>query len=326
MLKSLIAAAGAATLLVGAANAAQWDMSYAWPEGNFHVQNGMKFADAVKEATDGRVEIIIHPGGALGLKGPEAMAAVRDGIVPIAEYSFEQQNGEVPFASLGAMPGLAMGYDETKVLSDIMRPHMDEIFANYNQKLLYMVPWPGQAVYAKKPIESLADLEGYKLRGANARAVEFFEALDAAPVLLPWAEVVPSLASGVIDGVSTSSSSGVDGKFWEFMGHMSRFDWANPLSVVTVNLDAWNALSAEDQAAIEALAAEMEPQFWDVSKSEDEKNLATLQENGMTVTVPSPEMRAEIAAASEKIWNEFLETAGPEAGTVVSTFREKTGK
>lgn len=324
--KSLKTVAVVVMFTAGPATAANWDMSFAWPEGNFHVQNGMRFAEEVAEVTDGRVTITVHPGGALGLKGPEAMAAVRDGIVPIAEYSFEQQNGEVPFASLGAMPGLAMGYDETATLLEIMRPHMDEIFADYNQKLLYAVPWPGQAVYAKQPIESLEDLEGYKLRGANARAVEFFEVLGAAPVLLPWAEVVPSLASGVIDGVSTSSSSGVDGKFWEFMSHMIRFDWANPLSVVTVNLDAWNALSPEDQAAIEALAVELEPQFWGVSQSEDERNLATLAENGMTVSSPSPAMRAEIGATAETIWSDFLETAGPAAADVVSEFRSQTGK
>ena len=324
--KTLIASVISAAIIAGPAIAENWDMSFAWPEGNFHVQNGMRFAEEVAAVTEGRVTITIHAGGALGLKGPEAMAAVRDGIVPIAEYSYEQQNGEVPFASLGAMPGLAMGYDETATLLEIMRPHMDDIFDNYNQKLLYSVPWPGQAVYAKKPIENLSDLGGYKLRGANARAVEFFEVLGAAPVLLPWAEVVPSLASGVIDGVSTSSSSGVDGKFWEFMSHMSRFDWSNPLSVVTVNLDAWNKLSAKDQAAIEALSADLEGQFWDVSKSEDERNLAILAENGMSVSMPSDAMRAEIAVASEQIWNEFLNIAGPEAANVVSEFRSRTGK
>jgi TRAP-type C4-dicarboxylate transport system substrate-binding protein len=219
-----------------------------------------------------------------------------------------------------------MGYTETAVLSEIMRPHMKEIFAEYNQKLLYMVPWPGQAVYADKSINSLEDLDGYKLRAANARAVEFFDALGAAPILLPWAEVVPSLASGVISGVSTSSSSGVDGKFWEFLGHMSRFDWANPLSVVTVNLDAWNRLSKEDQQAIEALANRLEPQFWDVSRAEDQRNLDILAENGIEITKPDSEMRQSIVEASERIWNEFADNAGPEAREVLREFRAKVGK
>lgn len=326
-MKPLLTATLVATLAASSAPAGEvWDMSYAWPDSNFHVQNGHEFARRVAEATDGEVEIVIHSGGALGLKGPEAMAAVRDGIVPIAEYSFEQQNGEVPFASLAAMPGLAMGYDETAALVEVIRPRIDEILADYNQKLLYIVPWPGQGVYTDKSLAALADLDGYKLRGANARAIEFFDALGAAPVLLPWAEVVPSLASGVIDGVSTSSSSGVDGKFWEFLGHYSRFDWANPLSVVTVNLDAWNAISPEHQEAIAALAAELEPEFWEVSKSEDEKNLAVLAENGMTVSQPSPEMRAQIVAASEKIWDEFGAAAGEDARTAISDYRAKVGK
>ncbi|MDX6751151.1 TRAP transporter substrate-binding protein [Geminicoccaceae bacterium 1502E] len=327
MIKPVLSAVSALALLASPAMAGEvWDMSYAWPDSNFHVQNGHEFAKRVAAATDGEVEIVIHSGGALGLKGPEAMAAVRDGIVPIAEYSLEQQNGEVPFTSLAAMPGLAMGYEETRVLVEVIRPKIQEILGNYNQKLLYIVPWPGQGVYTKVPLNSLADLGGYKLRAANARAVEFFEALGAAPVLLPWAEVVPSLASGVINGVSTSSSSGVDGKFWEFLSDYSRFDWANPLSVVTVNLDSWNELSAESQAAIEAIAKELEPSFWEVSVKEDERNLELLSANGINVSTLPASLRKEIAEASEAIWAEFAEQAGEDARKAIADYREKVGK
>ena len=52
-----------------------WDMSVVWPEGNFHTQNALAFAEAVKEATEGEVVITVHSGGALGIKGPEGMAA-----------------------------------------------------------------------------------------------------------------------------------------------------------------------------------------------------------------------------------------------------------
>ncbi|MBW3097172.1 TRAP transporter substrate-binding protein [Pseudohoeflea coraliihabitans] len=321
-----VTAAAAALMVAQAAHAVTWDMSSAFPETNFHVKNAKKFAEEVSRVTDGEVNITVHSGGALGIKGPEALSSVRDGIVPIAEYSFEQQNGEVPFASLGAMPGLAMGFKETRTLVDTIRPAMEEIFQENNQKLLYVVPWPGQGVYADRPIEQVDDLAGYKIRAANARAVEFFEALGAAPVLLPWAEVVPSLATGVVKGVSTSSSSGVDGKFWEFLSDYTRFDWANPLSVVTVNLDSWNALSEEDQAAITELAAKLEPQFWDVAREEDEGNLAKLRENGMDVSDVSPELAGQIAEQSEKIWDQFAEQAGDRAADAISEYREKVGK
>lgn len=321
---TLGAAAAAGAVRPALANV-RWDMSYAWPSSNFHVKNGERFIQRVAQATNGAVQVTIHDNGSLGIKGPEAMAAVRDGAVPIAEYSFEQQNGLTPFASLGAMPGLAMGYDQTKILAEIMRPAMERIFTQFNQKLLYLVPWPGQGVYTRNLIGTLADLKGLKLRAANARAVEFFQALGASPILMPWAEVVPGLASGVIQGVSTSSSSGVDGKFWEFTKHYNRFDWANPLSVVVVNLDSWNKVSPQHRQAIEAIASEMEPQFWGVSKEEDDRNLAGLRQNGITVSEPSPALRGEIVSAAEKIWQAYGKEAGPEAAKVIADYRAKVG-
>ncbi len=305
---------------------AAWDMHLAWPSSNFHVQNAKIFAEQVAQATGGAVRITIHDSGSLGLKGPETMAAVRDGIVPIAEYSFEQQTGESPLASLGAMPGLATGYEETRTLLQVMRPAMDALFARNGQKLLYAVPWPGQGVYTKAPLTAVADLRGQKIRAANPRALEFFQALQAAPLLMPWAEVVPGLAAGVLQGVSTSSSSGVDGKFWEFLRAYSRFDWANPLSTVTVNLDQLRRIGPEHARTIERVASELEPRFWEVSRGEDERNLALLAQNGMAVTVPSPEMKRDITRAAEGIWATYQRQAGAEATSIITEFRGRVGK
>lgn len=67
------AAACAVGLGVSAAVAeTAWDMSVVWPEGNFHTQNAIAFAEAVKDVTDGEVVITVHSGGALGIKAPRA--------------------------------------------------------------------------------------------------------------------------------------------------------------------------------------------------------------------------------------------------------------
>jgi TRAP-type C4-dicarboxylate transport system substrate-binding protein len=325
-LMAAVAAAGLARPAFAQGATQRWDMHLAWPSSNFHVRNAGVFARRVAEATGNAVQITIHDNGSLGLKGPETMAAVRDGIVPIAEYSFEQQTGETPLASLGAMPGLATGYDETKILLDVMRPTMDRVFERNGQKLLYAVPWPGQGVYTRNAIGGIGDLRGVKIRAANPRALEFFQALGASPILMPWAEVVPGLASGVLQGVSTSSSSGVDGKFWEFLRHYSRFDWANPLSTVTVNLDAYRRLRPEHRAAIERIGAEVEPQFWASSREEDDRNLALLRQNGIAVTEPDAALKREITRASERIWADYTRQAGADAGRIIAEFRGRTGK
>lgn len=315
-----IAAACALGLGVSAALAeTAWDMSVVWPEGNFHTQNALAFAEAVKEATEGEVVITVHSGGALGIKGPEGMAAVRDGLVPIADILLNQQVGEAPILGIETLPYLAPTMPDLALLHKFYRPKLEEVAESMNQKLLYLVPWPGQAVFAPNPINSLDDIKGLTIRVVDANGSSFFEALGATPVQMPWGEVVPSLAAGTIKGVTTSSSSGVDGAFWEFTKHMSTFNWQASSNAVMVNLDAWNALEPETRAAIEATAARMEGQFWLNSKAEDAKKLAILQEHGIEITQPSPELRAALLEKAKPLWDDFKARV-PDAAPYVDAY------
>lgn len=303
-----------------------WDLPLAWPAGNFHVKNAEVFAEKVAEVTGGEVQITVHPGGALGFKGPEMLKAVRDGLVPIGDILLNQQVGEAPFLGIESVPYLASGYEEIAALHEFSRPVYDEIAAEFNQKILYMVPWPGQGVYSKNEIVTLDDVQGLKMRVVDKNGLDYMNALGGAPRQMPWGEVVPALASGAIEGVTTSSSSGVDGKFWEFLGFMNRFNWQSASNMMNVNLDAWNALSPEHQEAIEGLAAELEAEFWDVSRAEDEEKLKTLADNGVKVTEPTPELREQLVEIAKPMWQAFIDEAGPKAEEVVAAYREKMSK
>ncbi|MDN5786419.1 TRAP transporter substrate-binding protein [Pseudorhodobacter sp.] len=313
---AFIAASAAAT---AAWSETKWDMSIVWPEGNFHTQNAMKFADAVKQATDGEVVITVHSGGALGIKGPEGMAAVRDGLVPIAEILLNQQVGEDPVLGIETLPFLAPTMPDLALLHKFFRPKLEEVAAKMNQKVLYMVPWPGQAVYSPNKINTIDDLKGLTIRVVDANGNDFFGALGATPIQMPWGEVVPSLAAGTIKGVTTSSSSGVDGAFWEFTKYMSTFNWQASSNFMSVNLDAWNALAPETRKKIEETASSMEGQFWLNSRAEDEKKIAILAENGVDVSTPSPELRAALIAKSLPLWEAF-KTRVPGAAPIIDAY------
>ncbi|MEA5160624.1 TRAP transporter substrate-binding protein [Cereibacter johrii] len=322
MKQGSIAATAAFAVSVAATSAwaeTKWDMSIVWPEGNFHTQNAMAFADAVKEATDGEVVITVHSGGALGIKGPEGMAAVRDGLVPIAEILLNQQVGEAPVLGIETLPFLAPTMADLALLHKFYRPKLDEVAAGMNQKILYMVPWPGQAVFAPNAINTVEDLKGLTIRVVDSNGNDFFGALGATPIQMPWGEVVPSLAAGTIKGVTTSSSSGVDGAFWEFTKYMSTFNWQASSNIMSVNLDAWNALPLETQQKIEETAASLEGQFWLNSRAEDDKKIATLKENGVEVSAPSPELSAALLEKALPLWDAYKARV-PEAAPIIDAY------
>lgn len=327
ILKIGLPAAAIAFAAMGVDAAEKWDLASVLPAGNFQLKNAVRFAEEVEKATKGEVKITVHPGGALGLKGPEKLVAVRDGVVPIADIQMNQQVGENPFWGIESLPFLAVGYEELKTLQKYTRPVFDKLAAQYNQKILYIVPWPPQNVFTKVALDkSLEPIKGVKIRTIDKNATEFFKRLGASPIQMPWGEVIPALASGALNGVSTSSSSGVDGKFWEFLSHLNQWQWQMNSQMVSVNLRAWNKLKPGTQKTIENLAKKLETEFWDVSRAEDDRNLKFLKEKGLTIVRPTPEVKAQIAKIGVGMWEEYLKTAGAPAREVIAAYRKEVGK
>lgn len=304
----------------------RWDLASAWPAGNFHVQNAMKFAEAVKKATNGEVAITVHPGGSLGLKGPEMLVAVRDGQVAMADIQMNQQVGEHRFWGVESLPYLATGYDELKKLQRHTRPQFDKLAQQFGQRILYIVPWPPQSVFSKVAFDSApTQLKGVKIRTIDKNASDFFGKIGAVPLQMPWGDVVPALATGALDAVATSSTSGVDGKFWEFLAYCNRLNWQMNSQMVNVNLRVWAKLKPAQQKTIEELARRMEGEFWAVSQKEDEKNIALLQDKGMKVAQPTATLRTTLNKIGASMWDDYVR-ATPMAKPVLAAYRKEVGK
>lgn len=79
-------------------------MSLPWGPTEYHTKNAQAFAEKVKEVTGGQVMITVHPAGALGIKGPETLRAVKDGIVPMAEFAMLTGVGEEPVLGFESLP------------------------------------------------------------------------------------------------------------------------------------------------------------------------------------------------------------------------------
>lgn len=325
MSKIMAAGLGLAVSAGAAMAETKWDLSTAWPASNFHAKNAMAFADAVRKETNGSVDITVHVSGEIGVKITEKLSAVETGIVQMADMLLFLQAGEEPLLSMDTLPYLIQGQDEMKVFLEVAGPKFDEIAAKHNQKILYYVPWPSPGVYTKKSIVSADDMAGQRIRAFNAASFEFLKNMGAAPLEMPWGDVAAAAAAGTIDGAATSSSSGVDGKLWQFTSHFNPLNWSTSTDAVTVNLDAWNALSDDERTTIEGIADKMEAEFWAVSAAEDDGKVAILQENGMTVTAADASLKAKMAEAGKAMWDAYI-AKNADAKPIIDAYSAKIGK
>jgi TRAP-type C4-dicarboxylate transport system substrate-binding protein len=320
------AAAVAAPSILHAQSAMKLDLSTVWPDGNFHTKNCKRFAEEIGKVTSGAVQVTVHSGGSLGYKGPEHLNAVRDGLVPMADILNIQQVGEAPLLGIEGVPFLIANADELKVMQKIAKPEFDKIATKYNQKILYTVPWPTQYLHCKVKTDSLEGLKGLKIRVPDRQAGDMVNLLGMTGVLIPWGETVPALASGAVVGVTTSSVSGVDGKFWEFLKYFYRTNHVWSSQIVTINLDTWKKISPANQKAIEELAAKLNPEFWATANEADLSSNKRLIEGGMELIEVPPAMLKEMRAKTGSLEEAFIGRAGPAAKQIIEQYKKEIGR
>ncbi len=328
-LRCVAAATVSISVLLGSSIAfaeTNWDLPVPWAATEFHTLNLNRFSERVKAATEGEVIITVHPGGSLGIKGPESLRALRNGVVPIIEMPLFQQAGDEPMFGLDALPFIADNYEQLYLLQSIILPAYEAALARHNAKPLYRVPWPSLYFFTKKPATSLADLEGSKMRSFDKGSTNLLRRLGMIPIQLTIGDVVPALASGALDGTVTSAGTAASQKYWEFLDYAYLTNHAWTTNYLAVNLDAWNKLSPAHRDAIEKVAREMQMENWVTSVEEGKKGAAELSDNGMIVEAANPAMIEEMRVRALPMWEEFIkEVGGPTTGALAK-YRALTGK
>jgi len=322
----LMAGFVAAAAAQGAAAQVRIDISLPWGPTEFHTTNAQDFAKRVAAATSNRVLMTVHAGGALGIKANETVRAIEDGTAAMAEMAGFQNVGEVPLLGIESLPFLVDDYAQLKVMHGFVRPLWIDALAKRGNKVLYVVPWPSQNFYLKKPASTIADLKGTRMRTYDRLTAEMISKLGMVPQQMNNPDIVPALASGRLDAVMTSGTTAVAQKYWEFLKHTYTTNhlWASNLMVVGER--TWNRISAADRAAIEKIAAEREPEYWKISMAEHVTRMGQLKANGMTVDAPSKAMLDEMRRVTRPMWDDFAKANGPQARKVLDDFRAATGK
>lgn len=325
VLGAVATTAGLATGPSARAQQVRWDVSIPWGPSEFHTVNAGRFATEVRNVTDGAVQLTIHPGGSLGVRANETVRAVGDGTVPMAEFAAFQNVGELPMLGIESIPFLIADYDQLRIMHSLVRENWERDLERRNQRVLYMVPWPTQNFYFKRPIASVADMRGIRMRTYDRVTAEMVTRLGMVAQQLTNPDIVPALASGRVDAVMTSGTTAVAQKYWEFLKHTYTTNhlWATNLMVV--NLDSWRRLPQAQQTAIADLAKRLEPEFWNVSKGEHDARMADLRQNGMTVEAPPPALAQAMRQATATMVDEFVR-ANPAAGPIITEFRRRVGQ
>lgn len=273
------------------------------------------FMSEVERRTKGEVTFETYLGGAM-LGGPDIYPGLTRGAVdmgmsvPAAFQPTEYvlSNVTLPYITDDSV---ATTYAFNQLLGE--SKDLAQEYESRNIKLLYGLGFSENAIWSTKPVRTVEDLKGMRIRSVMSVA-DALNMLGAVPVSMGFGDAVGALQREVIDGFSsapflTSISVGLH-EFAPYVSDGGRMG-VYAVSSTGINLDAWKGLTPETQAVITEVAAEVPGYYASILDDMVEEAVAALKKAGKTeVILMSDEQAGRVrATVADPLWGKWLKAA-----------------
>jgi TRAP-type C4-dicarboxylate transport system substrate-binding protein len=289
----------------------------------------MPYCADIQQATQGRVKCNLLPKAVVA--APQTFDAVRDGL---ADLSFAV-HGYTPgrFALTDAVEFPFMG-DNAVAVSVAYQRVYDRMLAKHDEHkgvhvLGVFSHGPGQIFNTKRPINSLKDLEGLKIRVGGGVVNDVAKVLGAVPMLKPAPESYELLSQGVADGVFFPKEAALSFKLIPLIKHATFVPGGlyNVSFVMIMNPAKWNQIAEADRTTINKLSGEALAQRagkgWDAA---DAKSVKAMHDANIPIVTASPQFIAEIKSRTEgleKAWIDKVKPMGVDGAAVLAALRSE---
>jgi len=286
------------------------------------------WATEVEKATNGRVKFTMlpkHPSAP-----PGTFDAVRDGLVDLSYVTASYTPARHILPLMPELPGAG----ETALINSVAYSriywkhfHKDGEYKGVKQ-LGVFTHGPGQ-MFTKKPVASIADVQGLKIRTGGGVAEAVAKALGASAFVKPAPESYELLSSGVADGTFFPLESIISFKLDTVIKYATLFPGGFYSSSFGffMNEDKWNKLSKQDQDAIASVSGEplalLAGKAWDAT---DAAALEKMKQVGIQISTPSPEFLKSAQERAKVISDKWIKDAtakGIDGAKVYAEFHEE---
>ena len=290
------------------------------------------WAAAVEKATNGRVKMQMLPKAPMAAAG--TFDGVRDGLVDVSYVTASYTPARHPLPLLAELPGSGGSAEVNSVAYNrIHWKYLQQANEYKGVKLLgVFTHGPGQMFSVKKPVTSVADLAGMKVRSGGGISEASAKALGASPLVKPAPESYELLSSGVADATFFPSESIRSFNLDKVVKHATYFPGGFYSSSFGffMNEDKWNKLSKQDQDAITSVSGEalarLAGKAWDAA---DKVGIEALKAAGVTMVDANPAFVADVRKRTEPLISDWVKAAnakGIDGAKVYAEFHEELKK
>lgn len=294
------------TASLASAETVRLSYSNFFPPTHIHSQLAEQWCKEVEKRTNGKVVIDYYPGCTL-TKANQCYDGVVEGISDIGMSCLAYTRGRFPVMAAVDLPlGYTSGTQATAIANAVVAKFKPAEFDDV-KPLYFHAHGPGLLFTAEKPVRTLDDIKGLKIR-ATGNSAKLVKALGGTPVAKPMPENYQLLQKGVVDGSMHPIESN---KGWK-LGEVVKFCTESvPVGYTTtmfavMNKDKWAQLDPETQAIIEQINAEWSVKHgaaWDEADAIGRQFL--LDKGGKVLPLEAEEAKAWVKAA-QPVMDEYV--------------------
>jgi TRAP-type C4-dicarboxylate transport system substrate-binding protein len=223
----------------------------------------------VEKRTGGKVKMTVYFSASMA-PPPETFNSIVAGVADIGEGLVYATPGKFPLTETVMLPelGLKTSLSCCEALWEAYKttPALQKEYAGVKMLWLHVSP-AVKLITSKKPVHSLADLKGLKIRVSGATAVKTGEALGFTPVSMDIGDLYLALEKGVIDGVALPNEILVSRRLGEVTKYVTDIDLGHDAFFVVMNQKSWDKLPKDVQKVFDELTGDWAVQFtgkgWD---------------------------------------------------------------
>jgi tripartite ATP-independent transporter DctP family solute receptor len=245
----------------------------------------LAYADAVKERSNGKVEIQVFPSDQLAAQKELGEMLVQGAdVIQLTDFLFLAQ--WVPDAGILLAPFLLNEWDDWyKILkSDWWAGMLDRFTKNNIHMLSANAYFGSRSLIGNKEIRTPADIAGENLREANAPMyVEMAKAWGARPVVIAFGEVYTALSQGVVDFVECPPQTMVASKFTELRKIVSLTNHMSGWDAVMMAESTYQKLPEDVCVILDEEGSKAGDLLTKLKRESDEKIVAEMRKMGLTV-------------------------------------------
>ncbi len=300
----------AAFLAAGPASAEQvpikWKAQTLWNAQEQPQKTFEDFCKRIKVLTNGRLEIEPYPAGTI-VPTNETLTALQGNVLQAIHVWPGYASGRNP--AFAALCDFIFAYEQPWELDAFMNYRgglelLRELYKPFGAYTVGVMTWGNESWPSKKPIRSMEDFKGLKIREPQGMEAEFMVKAGASVVVLPGTEIFSAMDKGVVEATNWATCSINDqtgfhqvAPYFTYPGFHSM-----PVGDFTVRQQEWDKLPDDIKQILTTACREW---AWDTIEKvamNDAKLVSEAKAKGLTPIAWSPEERAKARKIAQGIW------------------------